>query len=293
MRPKIVIAYDASPAGADGLVLGRMLAELHDADLLVARVMPDTPSTETTDRGLQATFRTTMQATREAAAVLLGGRPFELWPVFGTHVAEGIGALAADRGADLIVFGSPHHGLLGQTLLGNAAEAAIEGAPCAVAVAPRGYRKHDAVAPSVIGVAFDGSMESAAAVRAGATMARSAGAKLRVITVEPAGWSRPIRHHEPVAAELSRRCAELEDGLDVEPALRSGDPGRVLTRESDSVGLLVCGSRARGPLSRVMLGSVSSHLVRSASCPVVVVPRRALHPTDQAIAASVATFTRS
>jgi nucleotide-binding universal stress UspA family protein len=43
-------------------------------------------------------------------------------------------------------------------------------------------------------------------------------------------------------------------------------------RECD---LLVCGSRGYGPVRRVLLGGVSSRLVRRAACPVVVVPRAA------------------
>jgi nucleotide-binding universal stress UspA family protein len=35
------------------------------------------------------------------------------------------------------------------------------------------------------------------------------------------------------------------------------------------------GSRGYGPLRRVLLGSVSSHVMRHAHCPVVVVPRSA------------------
>lgn len=74
-----------------------------------------------------------------AAAELLGDRAFEVWPVFGETVADGIDDLAGDQGAELIVLGSPHHGAAGRALLGNAAEAASSGAPCAIAVAPRSW----------------------------------------------------------------------------------------------------------------------------------------------------------
>jgi nucleotide-binding universal stress UspA family protein len=39
------------------------------------------------------------------------------------------------------------------------------------------------------------------------------------------------------------------------------------------IDLLVCGSRGYGPVRRVLLGGVSSRLIRRAACPVVVVPR--------------------
>ena len=287
MRPKLVIAYDATPAAADGLALGALLAELRGADIIVARVLSDSSSSEATERAAQAWFRTTVHETREAAAELLGDRPFELWPIFDMPVATGINALAEERGAELIVFGSPHHGPIGRVLLGNAAADACNGAPCAVAIAPRGFRDRPVLDPAVIGVAFDGSPESAAAARAGTELAREAGATLRVMGVEPTGWSRPIRHHEPVATALALASAELDDGVEVESRLLRGDPAHALARESGALGLLICGSRARGPLRRVMLGSVSAAVVRSASCPVLVVPRRVLTFTEPAPAAAV------
>jgi len=41
----------------------------------------------------------------------------------------------------------------------------------------------------------------------------------------------------------------------------------------DDVDVLFCGSRGYGPVRRVLLGGVSSRLVRRARSPVVVVPR--------------------
>jgi nucleotide-binding universal stress UspA family protein len=142
------------------VALGALLADLRGADIVVARVLPHTGSTEATERALQASFHATIQETRETAAEILGDRPFEVWPVFGGSVAAGLDDLACDRGAELIVFGSPHHG--------------------------------------------DGSAESEEAVDAGLALAHAAGATLRLITVEPSGWSRPIRHHAPVAPALAQ-----------------------------------------------------------------------------------------
>jgi nucleotide-binding universal stress UspA family protein len=282
MRPKIIIAYDATPEADDGLVLGRVLAELRDAQLLVARVLPDSDSTESTQRAAQHWFRATLQETREAAGALLGERPFELWPVFGMPVAAGIDALAADQGAELIVFGSPQHGRLGRLLLGNAASAACEGAPCAVAIAPRGYRVRRRLSPPVVGVAYDGSAEAGAALDAGVALAHEGGVPLRVIAVEPTGLSRPLHPGAAPEPDLEELAAGLPAGLEVETWRHRGDPARVLARESERLGLLVCGSRARGPLRRVMLGSVSSAVIRAAACPVLVVPRRVLHPSEAA-----------
>jgi len=56
--------------------------------------------------------------------------------------------------------------------------------------------------------------------------------------------------------------------------------GRILTgnvvhvlSELDEVDVLFCGSRGYGPALRVLLGGVSSRLVRQARSPIIVVPR--------------------
>jgi nucleotide-binding universal stress UspA family protein len=282
MRPRIVIAYDATPAADDGLVLGRILADLRGADLLVAPVLTDV-APEASDRAVQASTRALLEETRAAATDMLGDRPFELWPVYGLSVPNGIDTLAEQRGAELIVFGSAHHGRFGRALLGNAAAAACEGAPAAVAIAPNGYRRRTRLSPPMIGAAYDGSAESAAALDAAVALARDADATLRVIAVEPAGLSHPIGHLPPVAEELERLPVALAGDVDTETQRLRGDPAHELARESERLGLLACGSRARGPLRRVLLGSVSSALVRSAACPLLVVPRRVLHPTADAL----------
>ena len=47
----------------------------------------------------------------------------------------------------------------------------------------------------------------------------------------------------------------------METRLLDGDPVHALERETEGLGLLVCGSRAHGPLCRVMVGSVSSAVI--------------------------------
>ena len=54
----------------------------------------------------------------------------------------------------------------------------------------------------------------------------------------------------------------------------TGDVVEVLAElDETDVDVLFCGSRGYGPVRRVLLGGVSSRLVRRARSPVVVVPR--------------------
>jgi nucleotide-binding universal stress UspA family protein len=52
-----------------------------------------------------------------------------------------------------------------------------------------------------------------------------------------------------------------------------GAAGPFLAERSESLDLLVCGSRRYGPLRAVLLGSVTADVLSHAACPVVVVPR--------------------
>lgn len=52
------------------------------------------------------------------------------------------------------------------------------------------------------------------------------------------------------------------------------DPRHALAHLSERAGLLVVGSRGRGPVASMLLGSVGAHLVRRSSCPLVVVRGR-------------------
>jgi nucleotide-binding universal stress UspA family protein len=52
-----------------------------------------------------------------------------------------------------------------------------------------------------------------------------------------------------------------------------GDAAAALVADSAGDDLLFTGSRRRGPVRRVLPGSVSARVVRDVACPVVVVPR--------------------
>jgi nucleotide-binding universal stress UspA family protein len=69
--------------------------------------------------------------------------------------------------------------------------------------------------------------------------------------------------------------SKLDADIDASQKLLDGDAQQLLARESGDLDLLAVGSRGHGPLRAVLLGSVSSALVRSARWPLVGVPRAA------------------
>ena len=59
--------------------------------------------------------------------------------------------------------------------------------------------------------------------------------------------------------------------LEIHHVVRLGDPRQILLEAATEAHLLVVGTRGLGPVRHLLLGSVSSALVKHGSCPVVVV----------------------
>ena len=133
----------------------------------------------------------------------------------------------------------------------------------------------------VVGV--DGSEASTDALRWAVRYARMAGTTVRVVTAWyfPAsyGWA-PTPLIAEVDLEADARLAQkqvLEDvvategPVTVQREIVEGPPALMLLREAGDAELLVVGSRGHGAFAGMLLGSVSEHCVRHATCPVVVV----------------------
>ena len=81
---------------------------------------------------------------------------------------------------------------------------------------------------------------------------------------------------ERVEAELRRRV-QAADGPEtpddqVETRVVRGRPAEVIVAEATPGDLVVIGTRARGDIERLFLGSVAERVLRAAPCPVLVVP---------------------
>jgi len=214
--------------------------------------------------------------------------------VLSTSPARGLHDRAEQVQADLIVVGSSSHGRVGQTLVGSVGVALLHGSPCAVAIAPDGYRDLADRGLETIVVGFDGSAEAGLALMAASRLARATGATVKLVSVvEPPapGTGKGGTDGSPALKEaieddlrdtLTQGCAAVPEGIDAEPVLVSGEPATALGEAAKEPGrLLVLGSRGSGPLRRVRLGSVSRALVRSAPSPVIIHPRGTDEPARQ------------
>ncbi|MGD7001600.1 universal stress protein [Corynebacterium halotolerans] len=137
----------------------------------------------------------------------------------------------------------------------------------------------------IIIVAVDGSEPSRAAVRWAANTADKRGVPLRVVTSFT--WP-PVLYNEglmpsrelfydfeaaakEITAEARALATEVAAGLEIEETVVEGHPVDVLNGMSGDATMIVMGTRGRGGVPGMVLGSVSAAAVRHADCPVVVV----------------------
>jgi len=269
----VVVGVDGREGGREAIALARRLLEPEGRLILAAVARP---------RGSERLAALLADADRRAAAQMLCAEaerldiPASTVVVVRSSIADGLHSVVAEHDADLLVVGSAHRGTVGRVLLGDDAQAALDGASCAVAVAPRGGLRADAW--RTIAVGDDGSAESAVALSSARRLAARLGATVRACAV--VGPS-SLRYREVSRADSSdaiarREFAErrrLERYAGVEADVLRGDPGEALAELSDEVDLIMIGSRGQGPWGRLITGSTGAYLARHASCPVLILPR--------------------
>jgi nucleotide-binding universal stress UspA family protein len=176
---------------------------------------------------------------------------------------------ASRVGAGLMVVGTPHRGALARIALGSTTDRVLSGAPCPVAVAPRGFRDQVGT-PERIGVAFVDTPGGWAALRAGAAIARHTGAGLIVYTVTKRDIREASRDRAKVAVE--RAIAAHARDIHSEARVLTSGGTDALVSESHNLDFLVRGFRGHGPMRTPTAFGPPSTLARQVACPFVVVP---------------------
>ena len=287
MERTALIAYEDTPQGRDGVALGRLLCAATGARPLLATILP-WPTGHVRPEDLDEVIAANTRTHFDAATEMLAGLSPRTRVAVDQSVGLGLLELSRDEEAALLVFGSSHRGSLGRTLLGSAVESVLHEAGAAVAVAPLGYSERPPSTPADIGVAYDGSPESDAALETAVGLARGFDTRITLIGVADyprydyaEAWTMlsggGLHNFEHESRERSLRAGLDRIGDRVPAATRvlTGSPGPTLAEASDRYGMLVAGSRDHGPLRRTLLGSTTRRLLASASCPVLVTPRGA------------------
>lgn len=289
---EVVVGATPDRAGDDAVALGAATARTFDLVPVLTHIYPrvyDYPSAGAVDAEWRAFLQEQARDVVDAAAVAMRERGIA---EVRTHVhghrssGVGLGEVALDRGAGLIVIGSAPGGTLGRLVSGSTADQLFHGSPVPVLMAPHGFA---ASAPERLGrfvVAHQLTRESTTAVHEGLRVAREAGLAVHLVSVisrvNRIAASTVGRDPEAlVVAQMRERAEqtlaqaaasgpvgttwEVVTGASVEGALAA-----VGFREGD---VLVIGSSGAGPLRRVFLGDMSFKLLRAATVPAMVIPR--------------------
>lgn len=286
MFNEVMVGVDSRSGGHDAVALARQLVAPGGKLTLVHVESGGAAIFERNLRfgydaaGHEATRKRLETERREA------GEHVGLLHVSAPSTGEGLHRVTETHQADLLVLGSCRRGRLGRAMLGDDTRESLNGASCAVAIAPVGYAalKRD---PAVIGVAYDGHRESRAALAAARELAAQTGAAIQVCEVVSlpnyayssafvAGWAENI---ETVIAAAQRRLDAVE-GVDGRAVY--GVVGEELATFGRDVDVLIVGSRGYGPARRLIHGSTSSYLLGHAQCVLLVFPRAAGAGTEAA-----------
>ncbi|MEO6859043.1 MAG: universal stress protein [Solirubrobacteraceae bacterium] len=271
----VLVGVDGSPAGRDAIALGALLRD-PDGRLMLTHVSVTNSAAYMSIHTEPARAESLEMLERERAQADVIA---EVRDIASPSVGRGLHQLAEESAADLLVVGSCSRGFLGRVFTGDDTRASLNGASCAVAVAPHGYAAPTASIKTV-GVAYNGTPEADAALTAARGLAARYSATVRALTVVSpvpggVGYWEAFDPDWGTAIDVGKQAANdrlrLLDGVD--GAVAVGIPSEALAAFGAEVDLLVVGSRSYGPLRRMMLGSTSLHLARGARCPLLVLPR--------------------
>jgi nucleotide-binding universal stress UspA family protein len=278
MFNNVIVGIDDQSDSRDAIDLAKRL-RADGGELTLAHVhRGETTPVHSSNRGLETAEHqrslTVLAKARDQAGVEVGRIC-----IGSASVGRGLHELAEHQHADLLVIGSCHRGLVGRVFVNDDTEIALNGAPCAVAIAPTGYSDR-ATAPTEIGVGYNASPESEHAFAIAREYADQRGVKLsafEVISLPRSGFGvRETPFDESILALVDHARERIAALGDVEAHAAYGSAVEELTLYSASLDLLFVGSRGYGPLGRLMHGSTSLQLARTARCPLVVLTRAAV-----------------
>jgi nucleotide-binding universal stress UspA family protein len=291
----ILVGVDASEHSADAIAFASTLGRDSNARVLVACAFGrDETLRPVVDPELQSDAQ--QQAQQIAwrwSRRLRGIEPARIrtCAVVTSSRDHGLHELAASEAAAIVVVGCSHAAVWPQLAPSGIGARLLHDAAFAVAVVPDGYRTRADQPIRKIGVAYDGSAESRAALVAAVAAVHAFGAELEVITVLSAqvfatstmmGGPGYINVDETLGREAQEELDTVLTGLprDMLAAgtILDGRPAHQLTRHTKRLDLLLLGSRGYNPLHALLAGGVSGRVLRDAHCPVIAVPRGAEMP---------------
>jgi nucleotide-binding universal stress UspA family protein len=313
-RPRVVVGVDGSPGSRAALIYALVTAAQRGAQLDVVSSYPvnlvwaggsplGVPDTEAIRVDTESRAGALVDDVRRDRSTIgipgVDAVDVRILLSEGRAVPE---LLRRSERADLLVVGSRGRGAMRSALLGSVALHCTTHARCPIVVVHP--RSSVAESPRVV-VGVDGSTESRAALVAAMQEARRTGAEVEVVaSYFPTDyWTDAtlvlVQSVEAIRADLQRRTEGLVrdvvseqagtgGAIRVRTGIHEGPAAEVLLQRARGAELLVVGSRGRGAIRGLLLGSVALHCAMHAPGPVMLVHPQRSRSADEETASEPA-----
>lgn len=289
----VVVGYRAGKVGLSGLHLGVRTARTLGTSLSVATIVPKpwlTPSRARVDGEFEQWADTLAADSAGEAARFLDkvANGIEAAYFHRAHhsVSGGLLEIVEEVDADALVLGSLPSGGRGQVVIGSTADWLLHASPVPVAIAPRGYRSH-AGKLTRLTCAYSATPDATDVVRRCFEFGERVGLPVRVMTFAVRGKTMyppevGLDVEDQVLEAWASQAREILQDLKTAGIVTDNVTLQVVTGRSwkEALGkadwqdgeILALGTRPRGDIRRVFLGSRSSKIIRESPVPVLVLP---------------------
>ena len=272
----IIVGVDGSPESVSAAAAAWMLARATETQCRLVHAAHDVSmAMEFAGTGVMTE---TMQLSQlsQARAEVSGGLtkclPLEVVQAMIVSIGRPVDVLASVAGetdASLLVLGGKHHSRLGRWLGGSTVQQVVRHLHLPLLVTAGKLPLH----PRVL-VAVDPSYAATVTAQQGVALTRRLGSPLRALhVIDP----------PPAIAELPRDWSREFIERDVWPlipvveqarVIREGSPFETIVAEATAwqADIIVVGSHGKGWVDRLLIGSVTEHLLNNLPCAVFVVP---------------------
>jgi nucleotide-binding universal stress UspA family protein len=290
-RTRLLVAYLATPGGADALSLGIDLARALHGELDIAMVLPPMGPIEQVAAPGNADYTRFVDDRAaawlaEATATIPDDIVAEARIALYDNVAEGLITEAQQTECAAIVVGGSGGGIVGRHSLGSVVNDLLHSSPLPVVLTPRGAASNAPHTLRRITCAIGRRPGSTALFTAGLDLCERTGLPLRLVSLVTGDDDALPWRRDDTDPAVRAAAGELLDGLVDDAHTRLGADHQIAsavvaakTTETAVIFLdwddgdivLVGSSRLAQPL-RLFLGTTAAKMLRALSVPMIVVP---------------------
>jgi nucleotide-binding universal stress UspA family protein len=277
---RYVVGYTPNERGADAVALASALARAQGAQLDLVYVVDKGAYNvvQNPDGRVSDAEQAAQTAQREGLSLVPEEVSVEFHVRDADSFAAGLIDAAVEYEAGLIVVGAASSGLFKRHTVGSVANALLHASPVPVALAPRGYRRTEAVSRLTLAVGQRAGADAAIDVAIGAAQRR--GVPLRMVSLvelDAEGDSGEVVnaahiHANTVLTEASHRLPEGHK-VSVEVAHGRTIEECIDDLEWDDAEILIVGSSRLAEKYKLFIGSTANKVLRALPVPMVVIPR--------------------